>query len=40
MNFTIGWVLGIIAILLAIIALIAWANDARSRRQKASAEKG
>ena len=32
MNFTIGWILGIAAIVLGVIALVAWANDARSRR--------
>ncbi len=32
MNFTIGWILGIVAVVLGVIALAAWANEARSRR--------
>ena len=32
MNFTIGWILGIVAVVLGVIALVAWANEGRSRR--------
>jgi|GEM_PF-4644042 hypothetical protein len=39
MNFTIGWILGLISLALAIIAALAWANAARSRRKETPTRK-
>ncbi|MDH7500520.1 MAG: hypothetical protein QHH30_09085 [candidate division NC10 bacterium] len=39
MNFIIGWILGIIAVALAIIAGIAWAVGSHSQRNQAQQQK-